>query len=162
MFDQKANSIADELSASGIEIADRPRFVFEVTEVLKSQWHDLNERGKHYRAGEITAMELHMQKQQARVPPSYTSLQTLKPDHLPAFNNVAGRGHGFNGLCSLPSKTDCLLAPIPIQPPAPDKYAHPILLQSEPLPSWQPAETFNHIRQALPSEIKFSYTRLST
>ena len=161
MFDQKANSIVDELCASGIEIADRKRFVFEVAEALKTQWHDLQERGKSYPGGEITAMELHMQKQQAGIPSTHTPLQSTKPDNLPVFNNIAGRGHGFNGLCSLPSKTDCLLAPIPFQPPPIDKYSRPIPLQSEPLPPWQSGESFNHLRQALPSEIKFSYIYFS-
>jgi hypothetical protein len=144
MFEEKAMTIVRELCASGLVIDDKPRVIFEIAEVLRSEWHDTQARNQN------------IPKRSTKATTQTNGLQTTRPENMPLLNNIAGRGHGFNGLCALPSKPDCLLAPIPAYTPSPDPYAQPIVLSSLPLPKWQPLEHHSDLKHLIPLELNFS------
>jgi hypothetical protein len=155
MFDRKAADLVRELQESGVTIDNIHRFTFETAHALEAEWTDLSGRAKLLERPDIESI-LSTKRSTHRYRP-VTGMQTVRPDQFPLFNNVTGRGHGFNGLCSLPSKADCLLAIIPNPEPTPDPYAEPLTVTSLPLPAWEPADDrHSKLKQLLPTIINFS------
>jgi hypothetical protein len=134
----------------GVQIDNKARTEFEIAEALRLESCYIDLAGYQPSRGTV---DLGKKGKPAQL---MSGLQNTKPDNFPVFNNIPGRGHGFNGLCSLPSKPDCLFAPTPIQPAPQDPYSNPIILSSlGSLPQPEPL-TFPDVQHLFPAEINFS------
>ncbi len=119
-----AKRIVQRLENEGIFIEDKQLFLVRTADSLKACHEEIKLIASSSGITEEDALDL-ISLRTAQVKPQPCLIQAAMGNNLPKFNNIPGRGHGFNGLCSLPAKTDCLTAGIPIIPVAHDPRVLP-------------------------------------
>ena len=111
-YTKSAERVMSILESRGCHIVDRKRFLAEVMQTLEACHNDVKQLGGSN--GEMAGLQmLKMRSSHRRSQPDL--LHSLLGNSFPKLNNIPGRGHGFNGIGALPSKTDILTAAFPIE-----------------------------------------------